>query len=399
MISHEEALRLIEARVGLLEPEEVAIADLAGRTLAGDVVSPVASPPFDKAAMDGYAVRASDVRDLPAELEIVGECRAGSWREFDLGAGQCAAIATGASVPAAADMVVMVEHTTELPGGRVRIEKLSGPNICAAGEDIRVGQVVLHSGETLTPLRLGVAAATGHRTLSVRRRPGIALLCTGSEIVEPPETPANAQIYNSNGPILTSLLRPLAADLDYLGAIADRGPELENAFRSGLERDLFIITGGVSVGPYDLVPSVLESLGVENVFHNCATKPGKPILFGKRGKTSVFGLPGNPLSCFVVFNIVLRPAIAHMAGADVIPPLYKTGVMTHGFRNKPGRKTFAPCSVRAEDGVNRIQRLASHGSADIMGASAADGLLVIPRNAERIEAGQVVEFIECRQDT
>jgi len=394
MISHEEALQLIREHVGSLGTEEMETAQCASRVLATDLVAQVSSPPFHKAAMDGFAVRADDVGKLPVELEIVGESFAGQWPDFKIGPGRCAAIATGAPVPQGADTVVMVEHTSRPSESEVRIEKLSGKNICMQGEDIAEGQVVLRKGQALTPLRVGVAASVGYDRLTVYRRPSIALLCTGTEVVEPPAPVREGQIYNSNASLLTALLAPVGSRFDYLGIVKDRPEELDAALEAGLERDVLVIAGGVSVGPYDLVPDALKRLDVETVFYKCAIKPGKPVLFGKRDRTYVFGLPGNPHSCFVVFHVLMRAAIALMSGADELPPHCRTGLMRHGFDNKPERKNFRPCRVETEDGVNRIELVPSQGAADIMGAAAGNAVLAIPQGMERVEADQTMEFFE-----
>ncbi len=394
MIAHEEAIQLIRRHVAVLDTEEVETAQCAGRFLAADVVARLPSPPFDKAAMDGFAVRSGDVSKLPVELVVVGESFAGGWPDFSIGPGQCARIATGAPVPEGADMVVMVEHTCELPGEKVRVEKLSGNNVCPRGEDIREGQLVLSAGQMLTPLRVGVAASVGYDRLGVYRRPTVALLCTGTEVVEPPVPVGKGQIYNSNGPMLSSLLAPLSSSFHYLGIVGDREDELREAIAQGLQSDVLVIAGGISVGEYDLVPRLLGELGVELIFHGCAIKPGKPVLFGTRGGSCVFGLPGNPQSCFVVFHVLLRAAVLLMSGAEELPPFYRTGMMRSGFPNKPGRKSFRPCRIEVQDGVNYIVPVAYKGSADIMGASSADGYFVVAPEVELVEEGQPMQFFE-----
>ncbi len=394
MISHEDALQVIRGSVGTLGQEEVATAACAGRILASDLVARLPSPPFDKAAMDGFAVRAADVGRLPVELTLVGASHAGRWPDLRLGPGQCASISTGAPLPQGADMVVMVEHTTQLPGSRVRVERPSGHNVCPMGEDIRQGQLVLRAGQELTALRVGVAASAGYDRLRVFRRPTIALLCTGTEVVEPGEPVQRGQIYNSNGPILRALLTPLSASLEYLGIAGDQEDDLQEAVRRGLKADVLVISGGVSVGRYDLVPSVLERLGVRILFRECAIRPGKPVLFGTRSGTCLFGLPGNPQSCFVVFHVLLRPALAMMSGAGEICPAYRTGLARVGFPNKPDRKHFVPCRVEVSEGLNYLTPVPCRGSADIMSASAASAYLVVPQGVERVEAGQRLLFFE-----
>jgi molybdopterin molybdotransferase len=194
--------------------------------------------------------------------------------------------------------------------------------------------------------------------------------------------------------MLSALLAPLGSRLDYLGIAGDREGALRDALQQGLERDVLVIAGGVSVGQYDLVPGVLKDLGVRTVFHRCAIKPGKPVLFGIRGAGFVFGLPGNPQSCLVVFHVLLRAALAVMSGAQELPPVYKTGKMDAGFRNRPGRKNFLPCRVETREGTDYIVPLAQRGSADIVTASSASAFFAVPRGVERVARGQLVEFFE-----
>lgn len=394
MISHEDALELIRRRVSVLGTEDVDVAGCVGRILAADLTSRLPSPPFNKSAMDGFAVRASDVRALPVELRLVGESFAGQWPEYAVGPGQCARVATGAPVPDGADVVVMVEHSRELPDGGVLIERLSGKNICDEGEDVGKGETVLRAGLMLTPVRAGMAAAAGHDRLTVYKRPSIALLCTGTEVREAGTPVQKGQIYNSNGPMLSALLAPHANCFDYLGIAGDSEDSLRAALTHGLARDVVVVAGGISVGHYDLVPEMLEELGVEILIRTCAIKPGKPFVFGKREGGYVFGLPGNPQSCFVVFHVLLRAALAAMTGADEVPPLYKKGRMQVELSNKPERKNFRPCRVEVRDGVNYLQPVPCRGSADIVGASAANAYVVVPRGVDRVERGQLMEFFE-----
>lgn len=392
MIEYDVAREMMLAETAPVGTERMETAAACGHVLAEDVTARIASPPFDKAAMDGYAVRARDVQDRPADLAIVGEVFAGDFPEFEVGPGQAAVITTGAPVPPGADMVVMVEHTEKLEDNVVRVRRLSGGNICVEGEDIRAGDVVLHAGALLTPLRVGVAASAGYLTVPVRRRPSGALLCTGSEVVEPGEDPAPGQIYNSNGPMLSSLMRPQCREFTYLGIGADRKDELVAQVRRGLESDILVITGGVSMGQYDLVPKALEAAGVEQVFHKVAVKPGKPTFFGTADGTLVFGMPGNPQSCFVIFKMFVEPAIAAAAGREELPPRLETGVMDEGFDNKPGRMNVMPCYVRRGRGAPRIVRCPYHGSADIVGPSEADAYFIVPRGQERVEEGEELSF-------
>ncbi len=343
--------------------------------------------------MDGYAVRAEDVQKLPADLEVVGKAFAGEPADLTVGPGQACVITTGAPVPAGADTVVMVELTRPAGPDRVRILKLTGTNICPEGEDVRAGDVVLRAGRVMTPLRVGAAAMAGAERVEVVRLPSAALLCTGTEVVEAGEEPGPGQIYNSNGPMLMSLLAPLCREVTYLGIVADDEAQFEAAVRRGLEADLLVVSGGVSMGQLDLVPAVLERCGVRQVFHKLAVKPGKPAFFGEaEGGGLVLGMPGNPVSCFIIFKLLAWPALAAMAGHAEPPPHYELGAATEGFANRGERMNMLPCRVeRTADGPV-LSPLPHHGSADLAGPSAADGYLIVPRGVARVEAGEKLRF-------
>ncbi len=395
MICYEDALELVEDVVEPLGAREVEVHRAAGRVLARDIVSRRSSPPFDKAAMDGYAVRRQDVEPPPAELDVVGTSFAGEPPEARVEAGQCVQITTGAPVPDGADMVVMKEHVEHPAEDRVKVLRLTGANICPAGEDIREGETVLQAGEPVTPARAAVAASAGHAALEVYRQPSAAVVCTGSEVVEPGEPIGPGQIYNSNGALMRSLLAPWCRQVGYPGSVGDDEDELQRRLERGMEGDLLVVTGGVSVGEYDLVPDALGRLGVETLFHGWYVKPGKPLLFGRREDTLVFGLPGNPLSSCVVFYALIRPALSPMkAGPGPLGPA--TGVSASPLRLKRGRLRFWPCSVDERDGQMRVRRLDINGSADIAGASRADGLMVIPGDVTEMAEGERVKFLRIR---
>ena len=392
MIDYEQALRLVLEHADARGTEMAPVAESAGRVLAEDVAARISSPPFDKAAMDGYAVRAVDVRRLPAELDVIGQAFAGEPAGLTVGPGQACVITTGAPVPPGADTVVMVEHTEPAGAGRVRIRKLTGANICPEGEDAVAGQVLLRAGLVMTPLRIGVAATAGAAQMRVWRRPSAALLCTGSEVVEPGAVPGLGRIYNSNGPMLASLLAPLCREFTYLGIVADDEAQLEAHVRRGLGADMLVISGGVSMGQHDLVPAVLERCGVRQAFHKLAIKPGKPAFFGVAGSCLVLGMPGNPLSCFVIFKMLAEPALAAMAGRTELPPLLEEGAVAAAFANNPDRMTLMPCRIERSAEGALLSLRPHHGSADLLGPGEADGFLIVPRGVEHVAAGARLRF-------
>ncbi len=396
MIKYEKAIELVSKNAGMIKTgtERIETSKSLGRVLAAKVKSLVSSPPFNKAAMDGFAARSPDIQNLPTYLEIVGSLPAGGFPDFAIGEGECAEISTGAPVPKGADTVVMVENTKRVNENKVEIQKPSSGNICMKGEDLQMGEIVLKKNELLNSLKIGLAASAGRRKLTVYKRPAASLLCTGSEVREPGQELKKGQIYNSNGAMLSSLLYPLSDRLNYLGTVSDKIDKLEEKIKAGLAGDLLLISGGVSVGKHDLVPEILEDLGVEKIFHKWAVKPGKPTFFGVKDKTAVFAMPGNPQSCFVVFKLLVEPAILHMTGAKETLPKFKIGKIAESFVDKSSRKHFIPCKVNSEGGVNHIKRAPYNGSADIRGPSSADGFLAIPPEVEQVEKGQFLEFFE-----
>jgi molybdopterin molybdotransferase len=308
-----EARRLVLEAVRPLPAENVAISDALGRVLAADVRSPIAVPPFDSSAMDGYAVIAGDA----AELEVVAEARAGHPAEATVGAGQAIAISTGAAVPQGATAVIPVERT-EQADGRVSVPATSeGANIRRSGEDVAEGEVVLHAGDRLGPAELGVAASVGCAELACARRPRVALLVTGDELTEPGEPLGPGGIYSSNGYALAGQVEKAGAELIALDRVADSAEATRAALEAALEAsDVVIVSGGVSVGPHDHVKGALAELGVREIFWGVSLRPGKPTWFGAREATLAFGLPGNPVSAMVTFQLFARPALAALQGAD-----------------------------------------------------------------------------------
>ncbi len=388
MVSVEQALEIVLRETPTLTAEEVPLADALGRVLGTDVAADRDLPPFDRAAMDGYALQAADVAGAPRALEVVGEVRAGEWPALSIGPGQAVRIMTGAPVPDGATAVQQVEKTRHLDEFRVAIlaPVAEGQNVAPRGSEVRAGDVVLARGRVLDPPAIAVLATTGHARVRVVRRPVVAVLVTGDEIVDIAQTPGPSQIRNSNGPAVAAQARLAGATVRVLGVAPDRQDAIVAALRDGLSADVLVVSGGVSAGDYDLVEPALADVGATLLFTKVAIKPGAPLVFGRCGETLVFGLPGNPVSAQVTFDLFVRTALLKLQGANVLSRP-RVGVELLGaFKNRSGRKSHMPARVRFEDGRLVARPLRSAGSGDLVAHAHANALVVL--EAERTEAAQ-----------
>jgi len=325
MVKFEEALKKIHGKTKRLPPVDLALEETIGRVLAENIRSEYDIPPFNKSAMDGYALRAGDLKSVPEKLKCAGVIKAGKSYGKTVKKGECIKIMTGAPVPGGADCVVMVEHTKQEKGRRVKFfTKLKKwENICFKGENIRKGTIVLKKGTVIRGTEVGIAASLGRKKLKVYGKPSLTVLNTGDEIVEPGNNLPDGKIYNSNGPMLLSLLRTMNIKTEYLGIAGDKEKSLKKSVMKGLKNDIFLLSGGVSMGVYDLVPGILKKCGVRKIFHKIYMKPGKPVFFGARGKKLVFGVP-----------------MGKSARLNI-----RQGKLKRDFRQKPGRKNFVPSKV------------------------------------------------------
>jgi molybdopterin molybdotransferase len=398
MLSIDEALATIAENVSPLELELVRLEHAHGRFLSEDVLARVQLPPFEGSAMDGYAVRS---RDAPGPLEIIGEAAAGS--PFDgaaLAAGQAVAISTGGVVPAGADAVVPVEDVT-IDGDRVRVPNLveRGAHIRPAGSDIEVGEPLLPAGVRIGPAQIGAAAAGGLRELPCRRLPRVAVLTTGTELRPVGESLGPGQIYDSNGPMLDAALRTAGGIVELIGAAEDTADAHREAFARALEHDVVISSGGVSVGEHDLVRDIGRELGVRELFWRVALRPGKPISFGVRGKTLVFGLPGNPVSTLVCFELFVRPALLAVQGAPEFRPAFGAGILGSSVRRNPARDDLIRVQIAwtSRPGAGRgnpvLLPLVGQQSHQIAVTARAEGLARIPTGAGELAAGTEVSYL------
>jgi molybdopterin molybdotransferase len=391
LISFEEAQRLILARSGPLEVETLPVEEAAGRVLAKAGVATVDLPPFDSSAMDGFALRASD---SPGTLPVVARIAAGRPAPRPLQAGEAMAIATGGVVPAGADAVIPIEYVVEHDNEIEIAESVApGANVRPAGGDVRAGEVVVPAGARLGAAQVGALAAAGVAEVRSSRRPRAAVLSTGSELRSPGESLEPGQIYEANGLILAAQLGTAGAEVERLRAVADDEDAHREAIARGLEADLLVTTGGVSVGPHDLVRAVEAGLGVEEVFWGVSIKPGKPISFGVGEDCLVFGLPGNPVSALVGFELFVRPAVLALQGAREPLPRFERAPLASGVRpNRHRDELIRARIVSSDDGV-RLEPLSGRESHMIARAAGADALVLVRHGDDELAAGALARYL------
>ena len=388
MISVEEALRIVGLAAGSprARGERVDVAAALGRVLTEDVRLDLDMPPFDRSAMDGYAVRAADVRAdaLPRRLRVVAHVLAGGAATRALAEGEAMAIMTGAPLPDGADLVIPIEWTSEPDAirgqeTRVRIDHTapSGSHVARRGEQARAGESVAHAGLRISPALVGAMAAAGRSTVEVAKAPSVEILATGDELVSLDRRPVASQIRDSNGHALLAQTRAAGGSGTYRGPVADDGDRLRTAISSALAADIVILTGGVSVGEKDLVPAVLLGLGVECLFHKWAVKPGGPLWFGRRGETLVFGLPGNPAAAFVGFELLVAPAIGVRLGRPFVPRDVVRARPSSPLPAPVSRRQYVPVTLDLSVSPATATAVRSAGSGDPFGLARAHGFAVV----------------------
>jgi molybdopterin molybdotransferase len=393
MLPVAEALDIVLRHCRPLPPAVQPLSPAAlGRVLAEDVASDLDMPPFDKALMDGYAVRCADLRDGAAELSIQAEVVAGQSAPPLCGRAAIR-IMTGAPIPAGADAVVRIEQTRSLPDDRVEIRTRQpepGHNILRRGREMKRGDIVLKAGSELGPAQLGLLATVGRTSARVIPAPPLSVLATGDELVEADQIPGPSGLRNSNGPMLAAQAARAGASPRYLGIARDNVESLRMLIHDGLQCSILILSGGVSAGKLDLVPGMLRELGVHSHFHQIDMKPGKPLFFGTRGETLVFGLPGNPVSSFCCFELFVRPAIRKLAGHAEPGPRWTTASLIEDFPYSTDRPTYHPALLSDVDGVNRVRAVPWFGSADLRALTQANALLLLPSGAHTHPAGRLM---------
>jgi molybdopterin molybdotransferase len=392
LVDIDSARETILGRVAALSAEPVPITDAARRTLAESVVSGERVPGFDNSAMDGYAVRAGDLREAsterPATLRLAGESRAGAAATEAVGAGEAIAISTGAAIPSGADAVVPLEDT-ERRNERVEVivPAERGANIRGAGEDIERGDALLDEGATLGPAEIGVLASIGRAVVSCRRAPSVTVLSTGDELIGVEEPLREGSVRNSNSYAVPALARASGAGEVRTEHVGDDGRATVEAVRHGLDSDVLVVCGGISVGAHDHVKAAFAELGVEQVFWGVSLKPGKPAWFGTGPGTLVFGLPGNPVSAYVTFLLFVRPALLALQGAD--PGRTRVeAVLTREYLKPADRAHAVRCALELGSAGWLASPAPYQGSHVMTSLLAADALALIPAPAERVEAGE-----------
>ncbi len=390
LLSLEEALKRILGRVTALGPEAVPLASAAGRVLAEDARAVVDLPPFASSAMDGFAVRSADT---PGRLPVVARIAAGVPAQRELAVGEAMAIATGGVVPVGADSVVPIENVVE-DGNSVEIPAVVlGDNVRPRGGDIAAGEVVVPSGARLRAAQIGALAAGGVARVVVGRRPRLAVLSTGTELRRPGEPLEPGQVYEANGVLLQAVFAAAGAEVEALPAVADDESSHRKALERGLAGDVLVTSGGVSVGPHDLVRRILAELGVEEVFWGVAVKPGKPLAFGVRGSTLVFGLPGNPVSALVGAEVFVRPALLALQGATVPGPVFFEGRLAAPVRRNAQRDEFLRARTLSSDDGVLLDPVSGQESHMIARAAGADALVFAPRGEGELTAGESVRYL------
>ena len=391
LISMEEALRFVLERVERLPSESIDIEPAFGRVLAENAVSAVDLPPFDSSAMDGFALRSSDT---PGRLPVVHRIPAGAPAPRSLESGEAMGIATGAVVPEGSDAVIPFEYVVEHDNA-IEIEHAveRGANVRPAGGDIGAGETVVEAGARLEARHLAALAAAGIPVVRVARRPRAAVVVTGSELRSPGEALAPGQIYEANGILLEAQLASAGAKVERASAVVDEEAAHRTALERGLAADVLVTSGGVSVGPHDLVRSILAELGVEEVFWGVSVKPGKPISFGVAGDRLVFGLPGNPVSVLVGFELFVRPALLALQGSVEPGPRFERGVLGSQLTRNSDRDELVRARVQPRSDGPVVEPLAGRESHMIARAAGADALILIPRGNGDLGAGQPVEYL------
>lgn len=398
MIPVSEAIQFVKDQTQTLSIEKVALANACGRFLAEDVIADSDLPPFDRSQMDGYAVRAAETQEAPVRLRIVGESAAGRGWHNTMKAGEAVRIMTGAPVPSGADSVQQVELTEDVEPDLVEIQQPVpvGRSIVRRGAEVKRGEVVLNSGLQINAAMLATLASFGYSEVQVRRRPRVAVLATGSELVPVSEQPGPDQIRDSNNYSIGAYAELAGAVVERLPLAGDEIELLKRQIAEAAERsDVVITSGGVSMGVYDFTKAALKKLECEVFFERVSLRPGKPTVFARLPNgTLVFGLPGNPVSVSVTFNLFARPALLKMQGASQQTMLEERAVLAKSVKGSAERESYLPASLRTDDqGQLLAEALKWGGSSDFVAFTRATALLIAPQGVAELEAGTIVRVV------
>jgi len=403
MISVREALEHVLDDLPRLGGEQVALTVARGRVLATDLEAPRDVPPFRNSAMDGYAVRSADVAaatlEAPVRLRVLETIGAGTVASQPVGTRTAIRIMTGAPLPNGADAVVRVEDTAETPDGvAVHLPVAPGSHVREPGEDMRIGERVLAAGRLLRPADIGLVASLGVPMLRVTRRPRVAVIATGDELVDVGAALGPGQIVNSNAYALAAAVEEAGGEPRLVGIVRDRPEDIRAAFAEAVTADAVLSTGGVSVGSFDYVRRILGDLGYRERFWKVAQKPGKPLTFGHCGRTPVFGLPGNPVSSLVCFHLYVLPALRTMLGLARVHLPSAEATLADPLRTAVGLTEFVRCSVDGAPDAYRVRSTGSQSSGVLRSLSLGDGLIVAPPDSGALAAGARVRIVLLAAD-
>jgi len=387
MLPFEKAFETVLNSAHPLNAECVDFKCALNRILAEDVASDMDIPPFNKSAMDGFACRRAD---LSNELTVVETIPAGYVYQKVIGLNQCSKIMTGGMVPNEADCVIMKEYVEILTKDTIRfVGETTSDNICQKGEDIRAGDIVLHKGIRLMPQHIAVLASVGNTQPLVSKKPNVAIIATGSELVEPAEKPGPSQIRNSNSFQLAVQIESMGVTATSYGVTGDTADKIDIVFKRALSQsDVVIVSGGVSVGDFDFVPRIFEQNDIDLLFEKIAIKPGKPTVFGVSEKKYCFGLPGNPVSTFVLFEILVKPFIYKLMGHDYKPLNIQMPLEETLINNKAKRQRWLPVAITE---IGTVRAVEYHGSAHIISLCDADGLVSMSVGVAEVKEGTIIK--------
>ena len=399
MIPVADAIQIVLSQTSTLSAESVPLSDALARILAENIVADTDLPPFDRAQMDGYAVRAADVASTPARLRIVGESAAGAGWHNEMNTGEAVRIMTGAPVPSGADAVQQVELTREVNGaGLVEILESveAGRSIVRQAQEIKRGETVLRAGDDINAQTIATLASFGYAQVKVGQRPRVAVMATGSELVDVDQKPARDQIRDSNNYTIEAYAKLAGATVERLPLAGDDTEQLKKQIAAAVERsDVLITSGGVSMGVYDFTKAALKELGAEIFFERVALRPGKPTVFARIGKTLVFGLPGNPVSVAVTFNLFARTALRAMQGSTQPTLRPETAVLARSVKGSAERESYLPAILRTDEkGTLLAEPLKWGGSSDFVAFARATALINVPADVKLIEKEKIVRIVK-----